>query len=62
VRTRRAEACEFENFLKCPPVQLFNLKPEFSEEGDAKITFEADLAPFTQLFLVVVDKNSVAER
>jgi hypothetical protein len=48
---------ELQNFLKNPPLTLFNLVPS-SETGE--VTFTANLKPFTQLYIVAIDLNSVA--
>lgn len=48
---------EFQNFLKCPPMQKLNMQPE---EGVVKFSY--NLTPFTQLTIVVVDSESVAVR
>jgi hypothetical protein len=47
---------ELQNFLRNPPFTLFNLAPSSTGE----ITFTANLKPYTQLFILAVDQNSVA--
>ena len=43
-------ATEMQNFLKHAPLQLFNLKPE-----NGVIDLQADLTPYSYLYLVAVD-------
>jgi hypothetical protein len=50
---------EFQNFLKIPPLSLFNLSPN-AETGE--ISFQANLRPYSQLFVVALDLTSVAQR
>jgi len=47
---------ELQNFLKSPPLTLFNLP--ISEGG--VVSFKANLKPFSQLYVLAVDLNSVA--
>lgn len=44
--------------MRNTPLQLFNLAP--NQQGE--ITFNANLKPYTQLFLLAIDVNSVAQR
>lgn len=53
---------EFQNFLKCPPLQKLNLLPTQNSNGTANFTFSCNLTPFSQLLLVAVDKESVTQR
>jgi hypothetical protein len=48
---------EIQNFLKTPPLAIFNLVPS-ADKGE--ITFQANLRPFTQLYVLAIDLNSVA--
>lgn len=48
---------ELQNFLKNPPLTLFNLVPS-ADSGE--VSFTANLKPYTQLFILAVDTNSVA--
>jgi hypothetical protein len=50
---------ELQNFLKNPPLSIFNLVPN-PESGE--ITLTANLKPFTQLYILAIDLNSVAQR
>ena len=49
---------ELQNFLKSPPLTLFNLP--IGEGG--VVTFKANLKPYTQLYVLAVDLTSVAQR
>jgi hypothetical protein len=44
--------------LKHPPLVLFNL----AIDPQGQVQFNANLAHYTQLFVVAVDQNSVAQR
>lgn len=50
---------ELQNFLKNPPLVLFNLSPS-QETGE--VTFKANLKPYSQLYVVAIDLNSVAQK
>ena len=50
---------EFQNFLRCPPLALFNLVPS-KETGE--VQFSANLKAYTQLYVLAIDQNSVALR
>ena len=53
---------EMANFLKTAPMQKLNLQPsEVTEDGVATFTFTADLADFSQLYLVAADRDSSAQ-
>lgn len=48
---------ELQNFLRTPPLALFNLVPQ----GDhGEVTFTANLKGYTQLYVLAIDQNSVA--
>ena len=47
---------EFQNFLKNPPITNYNLVP--NDQG--QVTFNANLGPYTQLFVIAIDESSVA--
>jgi hypothetical protein len=48
---------ELQNFLRTPPLALFNLVPQ----GDhGEVTFTANLKGYTQLYILAIDQNSVA--
>ena len=42
-------------------MQKYNLKPASFSQDSCVIEFEADLSSFTQLYLLVVDKDSVVQ-
>ena len=48
---------EFQNFLKNPPHTQLNLVPN----AEGEVNFTANLAPFTQLFVIAIDLTSVAQ-
>ena len=48
---------ELQNFLRTPPLALFNLIPS---PDSGEVTFTANLKPYTQLFILAIDQNSVA--
>jgi len=48
-----------QNFLKHSPVTLFNLVPN-AQSGE--VSFQINLKPYTQLFILAVDLNSVAQK
>ena len=50
---------EFQNFLRTPPLSLFNLVPQGE---NAEVSFTANLKPYTQLYVLAIDQNSVALR
>ena len=41
------EPSEFQNFIKCPPLQKLNLVPKFDDNGLANFNFTCDLTPFS---------------
>jgi hypothetical protein len=48
---------ELQNFLRTPPLALFNLVPQ----GDhGEVTLTANLKAYTQLYVLAIDQNSVA--
>ena len=49
---------ETQNFLKNPPFTAFNLVPN----QDGEVSFTANLKPYTQLYILAIDLNSVAQR
>ena len=49
---------EFQNFLRNTPLSLFNLAP--NQQGE--VTFSGNLKPYTQLYILAIDVNSVAFR
>jgi hypothetical protein len=49
---------ELQNFLKTSPLTLHNLP--IGEDG--VVTFKANLKPYTQLYILALDLNSVAQR
>ena len=48
---------ELQNFLRTPPLALFNLVPQ-GDQGE--VTFTANLKGYTQLYILAIDQNSVA--
>ena len=48
---------ELQNFLRTPPLALFNLVPK-GDQGE--VTFTANLKGYTQLYILAIDQNSVA--
>jgi hypothetical protein len=48
---------ELQNFLRTPPLALFNLVPR-GDQGE--VTFTANLKGYTQLYILAIDQNSVA--
>ena len=43
---------EYQNFLRTPPLALFNLVPQ-GENGE--VTFTANLKAYTQLYILAID-------
>lgn len=54
-----AKILELQNFLKFAPLTLFNLVPQ-KETG--VVSFTANLKAYSQLFILAIDMNSVAQR
>jgi hypothetical protein len=64
---RFTERSELINFLKNAPIQQFNLAPENVEESDdtrcrRTVSFDINLSNYSQLYLVVVDRDSLVQR
>jgi hypothetical protein len=49
---------ELQNFLRTPPLAIFNLVPPKGDLGE--VTFTANLKGYTQLYILAIDQNSVA--
>ena len=47
---------DYQNFLACAPLQLFNLKP--NEEGQVTVTL-VDVANYSEIYFVACDEGSV---
>ncbi|CDW90653.1 UNKNOWN [Stylonychia lemnae] len=58
LKQEEGKISEFQNFLKNGALTDFNLKPD--SNGEIKIS--RNLLPFTQLHILVIDKNSVAQK
>jgi hypothetical protein len=56
--TESIRISEMQNFLRNQPMSLFNLAP--NQQGE--INFNGNLKPYTQLYILAIDVNSVAFR